>query len=77
MQDLSLTRAAQSAYNKAGYPRDEAFRLGEIVAEYLSENLATVRKLTHIDDEIELAYRLALAIMAYEQAERERERTRA
>lgn len=72
MEDLSLTRAAQSAYNRAGYPRDEAFRLGEIVAKYLSENLATVRKLTRIDDEVELAYRLALAIMAYEASERGR-----
>jgi len=70
MLDLSLTRAAQSAYNRAGYPRDEAFRRGEMVAQYLSENLATVRKLTRIDDEIELAYRLAVAIMAYEDNER-------
>jgi hypothetical protein len=66
MVDLSLARAAQAAYNKAGFPRDEAFRRGENVARYIQENLEMVQKLYHIDDEIELAYRLAQATMAYE-----------
>lgn len=66
MDNLSLTRAAQSAYNKAGFPRDEAFLLGEQVARYVNENLATMTKLCHTDDEVELAYRLAQAIMAFE-----------
>jgi hypothetical protein len=66
MMDLSLTRAAQSAYNKAGFPRDEAFERGEEIARYVHENLDVVQKLYHLDDEIELAYRVALAMVKYE-----------
>ncbi len=66
MMDLSLTRAAQSAYNRAGYPKEVAFQRGEQVARYVHENLAIVRKLFHLDDEVELAYRVALATVAYE-----------
>ena len=66
MMDMTLTRAAQSAYNHAGYPKDEAFRRGEQIARYVHENLDTVAKLFHLEDEIELAYRVALATVAYE-----------
>jgi hypothetical protein len=66
MIDLLLARAAQSAYNRAGFPKEEAFRRGEEVARYVRENLETVRKLYHLEDEIELAYRVALATVRYE-----------
>lgn len=68
MIDISLARAAQSAYNRAGFPKDEAFRRGEQVARYVHENLDIVQKLYHMQDEIELAYRVAMAMVAYETA---------
>jgi hypothetical protein len=64
--ELFVARAAQSAYNKAGYPKDEAFRYGQQIARYLSENLPMVRKLYHVDDEFELAFRVAQTLVAYE-----------
>jgi hypothetical protein len=66
MIDISLARAAQSAYNRAGFPKDEAFQRGQQVARYVHENLDTVQKLYHMEDEIELAYRVAMATVAYE-----------
>ena len=66
MSEIFLTRAAQSVYHKGGFPSDEAYRRGEMVARYLLDNFEMVQKLYHIDDEFELAYRLAQATMAYE-----------
>lgn len=65
-RQLFITRAAQSAYNRAGYPKDEAFRRGESVALYVLDNLRTCQKLYRIEDEFELAYRVAQTMVAFE-----------
>jgi hypothetical protein len=64
--NVFVTRAAQSAYNRAGYPKEEAYQRGEHVARYVQENLNTCKKLYQIEDEFELAYRVAQTMVAYE-----------
>ncbi len=64
--NIFVTRAAQTAYNRAGYSKEEAFQRGEHVARYVQENLSACRKLYHVEDEFELAYRVAQTMVAYE-----------
>lgn len=64
--NIFVTRAAQTAYNRAGYPKEEAYQRGERVARYVQENLNTCKKLYHVEDEFELAYRVAQTMVAYE-----------
>ena len=64
--NLFITRAAQTAFNRAGFPKDEAFRRGEQVASYVLDNLRTCQKLYRIEDEFELAYRVAQTMVAFE-----------
>ena len=61
MDLILLTRAAQSAFNKANYSRAEAEQNALALASYLSdpENFAACSKLYQTDDETELAYHLA------------------
>lgn len=63
---IFITRAAQTAYNRAGFPKDEAFQRGQKVAAYVLDNLRTCQKLYHIEDEFELAYRVAQTMVAFE-----------
>ena len=62
MDLIHVTRAAQSAFNKApNYSRDAAQQDAMAIASYLSDpdNFAACCKLYGTDDEIELAYQLA------------------
>ena len=59
-----IARAAQTAYNRAGFPKDEAFERAQQVAEYVIDNLPACQKLYHVDDELELAYRVAQTLVA-------------
>jgi hypothetical protein len=65
MNLLLVTRAAQSAFNKAGYSRDDAYQNALAIASYLSEpeNYEACRKLYQINDDSELAYRLAQTLV--------------
>jgi len=70
MNLLLVTRAAQSAFNKAGYNRDEAYQNALAIASYLSEpeNFETCRKLYQIGDDWELPYRLAQTLVEDQRA---------
>ena len=57
--DLFIARAAQTAFNKAGYRKDDALRQGQQVAAYLLANLDECKRQYGIDDEFELAYCMA------------------
>ena len=62
IMDLMLvTRAAQTAFNKANYSRAEAEQNAMALASYLSdpENFAACCKLYQTTDETDLAYALA------------------
>lgn len=54
-----IVRAAQSAFNEAGYTKDEAYRLAQMVVCYMLRNLAECRAAYGITDEFELAYYMA------------------
>jgi len=73
MNLIHLTRAAQSAFNKAGYSRDDAYQNALAIASYLSEpeNLDACRKLYKLDDDAELAYLLAQTLVDQERSQRE------
>lgn len=65
MDLLLVTRAAQSAFNSAGFARDDAYQNALAIASYLSEpeNFDACRRLYRIDDDSELAYRLAKTLV--------------
>lgn len=63
-----IARAAQTAYNRAGFPKDEAYNRAQQVAAYVLDNLSTCQKLVHVQDELELAYRIAQEMVAFETA---------
>lgn len=58
-----LARTAEAVYVRAGYEREQAFRHGQVVADYLMAHLDECRQQFHIDDEFELARTLALAML--------------
>lgn len=59
-----IARAAQAAYNQAGYSEYESQLQAQAVAEYVQANLIDCQKLFGIEDELEIAYRLALMLIA-------------
>jgi hypothetical protein len=61
MQHQFLARAAQSAFNRAGYDKSEAFHKAQQVADYVEKNLDECRRRFNSEDELELAYRVAQA----------------
>ena len=61
IERLFLARAAQTAYNHAGYEKSEAIRKAQQVAEYVQKHLDECRRQFKIEDEIELSYRVAQA----------------
>ncbi len=65
-----IIRAAQSAFNKAGYQRDEGYRQAQIVAEYMMANLNMCRATYGVEDEFELAYQMARTVAEDAQARR-------
>jgi hypothetical protein len=66
--DQFIIRSAQSAFNRAGYRWDEAYRQAQMIADYMLSHLDQCRAAYGVDDEFELAYR-----MACDTVERERE----
>ena len=65
MDLILITRAAQSAFNKANYSRAEAEQNALAIASYLSDpdNFAACCKLYQTDDETDLAYHLAKTLI--------------
>lgn len=61
-----IVRAAQSAYNQAGYDRAEAYRRAYRITEYLMANLDACREKYGLDDLFDLAYRMAREDIAHQ-----------
>ena len=59
-----IIRAAQSAFNQAGYSRDETYKQAQMVAGYMMAHLDECKATYRTDDELELAYKLARAMIA-------------
>jgi len=58
-----LARTAEAIYIRAGYDRGQAFTQGQVVADYLVAHLDECRRQFNVEDELELARMLALAMV--------------
>lgn len=54
-----VVRAAQSAFHRAGYSREDAHNQAQSLAASLLANLSTYQAQYGINDQIELAYQMA------------------
>jgi hypothetical protein len=52
-------RVAQLVFHKAGYRKDEAYRMAQEMVDYMMDNLDECRALYQIEDEFDLAYHMA------------------
>ena len=62
-----ITRAAQSAFNEAGYAKSDAYTQAQEIAEYVLDNVDSIQPLFGTNDEFELAYRVASSMVKYAQ----------
>lgn len=59
-----IVRSAQSAFNEAGFDRDETYAQAQVVAEYMLEHLSECKAAYGLDDEFELAYKIARTMIS-------------
>nr|MBN1228349.1 hypothetical protein [Anaerolineae bacterium] len=59
-----IVRAAQSAFNEAGYNKAEGYQQAQKIASYMLANMEICKRSYGIDDELELARQLARMVVA-------------
>jgi hypothetical protein len=67
-----IARAAQSAFNRAGYGKEEAYRQARVVADQMLSQLDAFKASYGIMDELELAYQVGRDVVEYREPIRRR-----